>query len=700
MRLPGRLAGFLALLVSVVGSSDASTSISAPPGPSLGTTTSITINGAALGPSFQGIGAVSGGGGNSRLLADYPKAQRTAILDYLFKPGYGASLQILKLEIGGDANSTDGSEPSVEHRADVVDCAADYEFWLAKQARVIDPALKLYGLQWSAPSWVSGGAQTLWTAADIRYVITWLNCARSYGLTISYIGGWNEHGDGSGIGGPAWYEDLRAALDKHGYHRVEIVAADSIGNRTGTDVADDLAADPQFDSVVNVLGYHNSCQYPTTGIKCVVPAAASSLGRPIWESEIGRMDANSGAAAMVRSINRAFIDARVTSLIEWPLVDSMPPFLPMENRGLVWADQPWSGHYHVNLMTWAIAQTTQFVQPGWRYLDGASGQLGGPDTGTYVAYEAPNRTAWSMVLQTSMAATRERVTVHVDGRLDRSVVHVWSTNLRRSAPKDWFVQDTDVRPRHGTFGYTLRPGYVYTFTTTTGQHHGGVYGGRRGQPTDPRSRPMPLNYTARPDAAGEPAELAAQNGAFQYAPGDAVIKQLAIQPPVYWQIPDSLAFPYAVVGGADWANYRVATQLRFTAPGQSVGVLCRYRRPRLAERVTHFYGYQLSVSSDGSWQLVQDLNQASPATLAAGTVAPLGVGTWHAIALAASGPVLTASIDDHDVASVAGVGPGSAGSPGAGRGLAGISTGGWYQVDFRDLTVRSIPIGAYRPHRG
>ena len=78
--------------------------------------TTITIDGRRLGPVFDGIGAISGGGGNSRFLIDYPPRQRTHILNYLFGPG-GADLQILKLEIGGDANSSDGSEPSVEHSA-------------------------------------------------------------------------------------------------------------------------------------------------------------------------------------------------------------------------------------------------------------------------------------------------------------------------------------------------------------------------------------------------------------------------------------------------------------------------------------------------------------------------------------------------------------------------------------------------------
>src|SRR5580704_9362668 len=45
--------------------------------------TSITIDGARRGSTFQGIGAVSGGGGNSRLLIDYPAKQQQQILDYL-----------------------------------------------------------------------------------------------------------------------------------------------------------------------------------------------------------------------------------------------------------------------------------------------------------------------------------------------------------------------------------------------------------------------------------------------------------------------------------------------------------------------------------------------------------------------------------------------------------------------------------------
>src|SRR5256714_5745913 len=122
------------------------------------TTATISVTGGAGGRSFDGVGAISGGGGNSRLLVDYPEPQRSQVLDYMFKPGYGSSVQVLKIEIGGDANSTDGSEPSVEHVKGVVNCSAGYEFWLARQAKARNPAIKLYGLAWAAPGWLGGGS--------------------------------------------------------------------------------------------------------------------------------------------------------------------------------------------------------------------------------------------------------------------------------------------------------------------------------------------------------------------------------------------------------------------------------------------------------------------------------------------------------------------------------------------------------------
>ena len=72
----------------------------------------------------------SGGGATSVFLPYYPEPQRSQILDYLFKPNFGASLHILKVEIGGDAQSTDGAESSHMHSPTDLDFRRGYEWWL------------------------------------------------------------------------------------------------------------------------------------------------------------------------------------------------------------------------------------------------------------------------------------------------------------------------------------------------------------------------------------------------------------------------------------------------------------------------------------------------------------------------------------------------------------------------------------------
>ena len=75
----------------------------------------IRIDNALAGKRFDGIGAVNGGGATSVLLKDYPEAQKSQIMDLVFKPMFGASVSTILVEIPGDGNSTQGSMPSHSH---------------------------------------------------------------------------------------------------------------------------------------------------------------------------------------------------------------------------------------------------------------------------------------------------------------------------------------------------------------------------------------------------------------------------------------------------------------------------------------------------------------------------------------------------------------------------------------------------------
>jgi Glycosyl hydrolase family 59 len=651
----------------------------------------IVIDGGRPGPVFQGIGAISGGGGNSRLLIDYPAPERKQILDYLFTPHFGASLQMLKLEIGGGGFSSDGSEPSVEAVRGQLDCGTGYEFWLARQALARNPAIKLYGLQWSAPSWVSDGHGGLWSTADVHYVVDWLRCARQNGLTVSYVGGWNEHYEGTPVQ-RAWFVNLRAALDAAGFTGTQIVAADQTpqlregqGARLGyfpllvsRTVAAGMAADPAFARAVSVVGVHDTCGLPTSGYLCVMAASTRALaartGKPLWESELGATpstgtdSARPGPGGLARALNDAYTEAGITGILVWPLVDAMPQDLPHERRGLVWADTPWDGSYYVTPLTWVIAQTTQFTNPGWRYVDGANGAL--PADGSYVTYEAADRSAWTLVAQTSVADAAQRITVRVTGGLPAGVVHVWSTNLRGPGQ---FVRGADITPHGGTFTTVLQPGFLYTFTTTTGQSRAGGH-----PPAVPAAGPMPLPYAAAPDAAGMPNMLSPMEGSFGYVHG--VLTQTTVGEPVEWHYLGRSPAPYAITGWNTWRDYTVSARVVLprsgaASPPPGAGLIARFQGFLGRTTVSQFRGYELEVRSDGAWQLTA--NGPAPVTLGSGWVTPARA---YAMSLTTRGTTISARIDGALVAAV---------TNGAYRdGPAGLASLGYYPVQYPSFGVR------------
>jgi hypothetical protein len=122
-------------------------------GSTAGASNPILIDGTAAWHNWDGLGGLSAGA-SSRLLVDYPEPQRSDILDFLYKPGHGASLKICKIEIGGDVMSTDGSEASHEHFRGDLSCDRGYEFWLVGEAIKRNPNITTYGLSWGVPGWV------------------------------------------------------------------------------------------------------------------------------------------------------------------------------------------------------------------------------------------------------------------------------------------------------------------------------------------------------------------------------------------------------------------------------------------------------------------------------------------------------------------------------------------------------------------
>ena len=653
LRVAGRVLAVLGLVASVVVISPEARAA----------TTTITVSGTSAGRTFGGVGAISGGGGNSRLLTDYPAAEQQQILDYLFKPGYGASLQILKVEIGGDTNSTDGSESSHMHTASATDCNTGYEWWLMEQAKALNPNSLLYGLAWGAPGWIGGG--NFWSTDMINYLVSWLGCAKSHGLTINYLGGWNERGYNI-----SWYEQLRSTLNADGYSGVQIVGADSDWS-----IASDIASNSTFANAVSIIGVHYPCAGGDGGSAdtCTGNATATSTGKPLWASENGSQDLNSGAPALIRSITRGYVDGNLTAYINWPLVAAVYPDLPYDTDGLVQASQPWSGFYTVGASLWATAQVTQFTQPGWQFLNTGSGYLGGSESnGSYVSLKSADGTDYSTIIETTTASAAQTVTVNVSGGLSAGTVHVWATDLAGSGP--YLVQQPDITPSGGSYSLTVQPGYIYTLTTTTGQGKGTAAG--------PAQAGLPLPYSDSFDSDAvdqQPRYLSQQQGAFEVEPcaggrtGQCVQQQAAVQP-IEW---DGNSNPYTIGGNLSWANYTVSADVLIQQAG-SVQLIGR-------AGWQHSFGpagindYYLQVSNTGAWSIVRNNTSDSLTTLASGTVSALGTGTWHHLALTLNGKSISAAIDGTTV--------GSATDGTYSSGMVGLGVNGYQTDQFDNLSV-------------
>ena len=408
---------------------------------------------------------------------------------------------------------------------------------------------------------------------------------------------------------------------------------------------------------------------------CRSPATARGTGKPLWASENGALPSITGSAAMARSISRGYVDGRLTAYLNWPLAAALYPNLPQPTAGLLLANQPWSGTYSLGSQLWVAAQWTQFTEPGWLFVDSASGYLQGDEqNGTYVTLRDPHGSDYSTIVETTTANTAQWIRFAISGGLSAGTVHVWATNVRSPDPATWFSRLQDVKPVDGSFKIVARPGYIYTLTTTTGQ-------GKRIYDS-PRSRIMPLPYADNFDdqkPGGAAKYLANMQGDFQIQPcpgarGGRCVRQMVTRRPVEWLRTN--ATPFAILGDWRWSNYRVEVDVRFDRHGavQLIGRLGRQHG-----QTPQIDGYYLHVRDTGAWAIVGESRHRGSLLLAHGTAAALGLHTWHRLRLVFDSAVISAAVDGKRLTSVR--------DGTFGRGQVGIGVDGYETAEFDDLLI-------------
>ena len=412
----------------------------------------IILDANGSGRVFEGIGGLSAGA-SSRLLMEYPEPYRSYVLDYLFKPNFGAAFHHLKVEVGGNVNSTDGTEPSHAYTREELEkpCREyyerGYEWWLMKEAKKRNSSIYLDILPWGAPGWIGNGERFSQDMAD--YMVKFIKGADFFhNLKIDYAGTWNESGYKTD-----YIKLLRKALDAGNLGDVKIVAADCTGSG-GWRIVDDLLKDkPLLDSIYAVGAHYPSMgEYYKGAAKYNTPDELKTLNVPMWSSEDGPWRGDwKGACLLAQMYNRNYVVGKMTKTVIWSIITSCYGQLPYGNAGIMTAQTPWSGYYEVDPAVWATAHTTQFAYPGWKYIDSGCGVL--DKQGSYVTLRNPASADWSVIIETVDANMPQEIVFNIGkGLAQDKPVHVWRTNS-----KVQFEKIANLIPENGLIKIVVDP---------------------------------------------------------------------------------------------------------------------------------------------------------------------------------------------------------------------------------------------------
>ena len=596
--------------------------------------TTIRLDGEAPGRVFEGIGAVSAGA-SSRLLIDYREPQRSEILDYLFKPRFGAGFHHLKVEIGCGENSTCGGEPShVISLAELADPKPrGYEFWFMAEARKRNPEITLDCLPWGFPHWV----EERFSQHSADWFVAFLEVARKhYGLEIDWISA-AQNELGSDLN---WIRDaLRPTLDAKGFSNVKLQAPDD--DSEFWQIFDTLEKDAELDRLIDAVGYHYVDGRRPWDIDQEkgrhATEKAKQSGKPLWASEewsqSGQTWDGVGALYLGRLMNKLYIMDRITNYQIWCPIDSIYNQIIWKDTGAMQADTPWSGHYQVWPAVWVLAHTTQFAEPGWVYMDPACGQIETSTwRGSYVAMREPQTGDFSAIIVTGEPRT---VRLEIASNLKTGPVHVW-----KSTAAEQFLELQPLSLRNGAVELALEADAVYTFTSTTGQQKGS-----HGTPPKPAPFPLPYKETFEQYTPGQtPRYLADQKGTFevvQSPQGGRCLAQIVPEQGILWH-GHWLLKPHTVFGNDQWQDIAIQADVLLT--GGDIEIGGRYNAKAQAR---NRLGYRWILTRDGRWQLNWQYE-----TLAAGQLVKFDPHSWHQMRLELNGTRITGFVDKEKLAEV------------------------------------------------
>ena len=627
----------------------------------------VKIDGKTKGRRWGGVGSAPSNA-MGRMLQFYPEDIQNDILDYFFKPNFGMALTHLKVEVGGDNNSTSGTEPSFAHTREEFsnpDFKRGYLYPLMRAARDRNPAIELGALAWIQPYWPGNGAgrsdnHSFFTPESADYFVKFFEGARdAWKLEMQYFSPEQNERDPSGR--RDWVvKNLRPAFDKAGFQHVKFVL-----DHDGWPLRNE-DNDLELFKCVGALGRH----YVENDPRKITTKEAQASGIPLWNAE-GWSRVGEGwplAIYFAESVARCYVDSKITQFTTWPLQAGGLPGCLYSTTGLMQANKPWSGFYQIYPTVWITAHFNQFAPMGWQTVDGGCGGLfcetntvyDSITLGTagikeewprprvnYLTLVSPDRKDYSIiVVNTSpFARTLDFEVSDLPGK----PLHQWV-----STEQDQFVNTGTVRPEDGKFTLGIAPWSICSLTTTTGQ--------RKGQPKRPIPQDHILSLPYSDDfesyRIGADARythnIAGYFEVVQDAGGSKTLRQSVPAKGLTWAIPKD-NYPCVAIGDVRWSDYEVSTQARLEGDKGDMALWARVK----SFRDHGLGGYTLRVNAAGHWELGCSRTSGGPKadtysekTLAQGQIPDFKSDAWHTLAILVDGNRIKGSIDGLPVADI------------------------------------------------
>lgn len=623
---------------------------------------------------FNGVGTVTGNN-SSRLLLDYreknPK-EYWKIMKLLFGKD-GANLSLVKIEFGSDVNSSSGTEPStMRYEDEKADASRGAGFVFASDAKKINPDLKVDLLRWSEPKWVSdSGTRDSENLFEARY--KWFkdsieSAYEKYNMKFDYISpdsNETQNPDAKWIVYFAnrLHNDTSGSYD---YSKIKIVASDEYQSLKTAKL---MMEDEDLRNAVDVISTHynakgdDNSKYLKDNYNKEIwysegsaPCIESKYGKSVNESGL---TGTNGTLDIMNRIIASYAWGDMTMYEFQPAVAAYYSGAKYAPKQILQANTPWSGYYEADAGLYAVAHFTQFIKPGWKYVDGASfcnGQGGKPVISN----------AESSYLTAADEDSGNYSTVIVNDTPDEQNYNVTVSNLKKASSKvqvwettdsNWFKNTGSIKPKKtdvkGVYTYEtkIKPYSIVTLTTTKGQKNF-----HSNQNTGKKYSNLDVNYSDDFEYSDDflerrgnaPLYTTDQGGAFEVADADnnKVLKQIItsdIKPNEWGHTPS----PTTSLGDDEWSNYSASIDVMFdenSTDSNYTGIGTRYNCAELNKNASS--GIYIKLFKTGDFELYN-----SDKKIANGN-ASINTDTWNNLKIYTAKNVVKAYINNEEVANV------------------------------------------------